>query len=72
MADAKLFGNKITPACKYCENARESAMRDGMALCRLKGVVPPDYSCRRYVYDPIKRMPASLVKPVYDESDFEL
>ena len=52
----KLYGNHITPACKTCAHARLSA--DGKTmLCPHRGAVPLDEECRRYEYDPLKRIP---------------
>lgn len=56
MFRTKLFGNHIEPACGYCE--RGTASKDGnMVLCESKGVVAPFYSCRKFVYAPLKRVP---------------
>ena len=67
-----LFGSRIEPACRYCRHSRESA--DGrMVLCPHRGVVAPYYSCRKYRYDPLRRIPArQAVLPEYDRADFEL
>ena len=39
--------------CAYCENGHKI---DGGAyyMCRKKGVVAPDHSCRRFCFDPLK------------------
>ncbi|MCI9508888.1 MAG: hypothetical protein HFF10_03970 [Angelakisella sp.] len=67
-----LFGSRIEPACRYCTHARENT--DGrMILCQHQGVVAPYYSCRRFHYDPLLRVPPrQAVLPKYDKSDFEL
>lgn len=67
-----LFGNHIEPACRYCAHARENT--DGrFILCQHKGVVAPYYSCRKFRYDPLLRVPSrQAVLPKYDKSDFEL
>ena len=67
-----LFGNHIEPACRYCAHARENA--DGrMILCRHQGVVAPYYSCRRFHYDPLLRVPSRQPQlPAYQHSDFTL
>jgi len=72
MAITKLFGNKIAPACKYCENAKGKVMGDGMILCGRKGVVSSEYNCRAYIYDPLKRIPAKRVKQKFSQEDFTL
>lgn len=67
-----LFGNHVEPACRHCRFSRETA--DGrMMLCQHQGVVAPYYSCRKYRYDPLRRVPSrQAVLPEYDKSDFEL
>ena len=43
--------------CLFCENA--SVLPQGNeVLCRLRGVVSEDHSCRKFTYDPLKRRPA--------------
>lgn len=67
-----LFGKRISPACQYCEHGRLSA--DGeTVLCIQCGVCPPYGSCRKFSYDPLKRVP----KPprpleIYDTQEFSL
>ena len=52
----KLYGNNIQPGCEYCAHARRAA--DGrVMLCQKRGVVPLYHHCRRFVYDPLKRIP---------------
>ena len=52
----KLYGNNIQPSCEYCAHARRAA--DGrVMLCRKRGIVPLYHHCRRFVYDPLKRIP---------------
>lgn len=67
-----LFGNYIQPACRCCCAARENA--DGtLILCQERGVMAPYDSCRRFRYDPLRRVPArQAVLPEYDKADFEL
>lgn len=42
--------------CALCENATVLKGGNGI-LCRQKGIVSEDYSCRKFVYDPLKRAP---------------
>ncbi len=52
----KLYGNNIQPGCEYCVHARRAA--DGrVMLCHKRGIVPLYHHCRRFVYDPLKRIP---------------
>lgn len=68
-----LFRKKIQRSCSYC--AHGTTIDDGQVLCVKKGVVPLEGKCRRFVYDPCKRIP---VKPKaidfekYNEEDFSL
>ena len=68
----KLFGNKIQPACKYCAENFKS-IGETQVLCQRKGVVLADYSCRRFLYDPLKRIPKVLPElPVFSDEEFTL
>lgn len=52
----KLYGNSINPSCEYCARAKRSA--DGrVMLCGRQGIVPLYHHCRRFQYDPLKRVP---------------
>ncbi len=58
------------PACAYC---RYGIRRDNVVLCEYKGVVDSEYKCRRFKYDPIKRIPSTPpVLPEYSEEDFRI
>ena len=46
--------------CAECEHA--SILADSNLLCRYAGVVPPEYVCRRFRYDLLKRVPKPLPK----------
>ena len=68
-----LFRKKIDRACAYCvygAKADEDAI-----LCSKKGLRMPDEKCRKFKYDPIKRIPMkakALDFSKYDERDFSL
>ena len=72
MFKPKLFNVNIEPSCGYCLHGSQT--QDGEAiLCQKKGIVTADYKCRKYVYDPISRIPKfqpAMLK--YDKKDFEL
>ena len=71
MATLKLFGNKIHPACQYCTEAMQQMSEN--VLCLKKGIVSPHYSCKKFIYDPLKRVPPrpqSLQK--YETKDFSI
>lgn len=68
-----LFRKKIERSCSYCLNGTQ--IDDELTLCIKKGVVPTDSGCRRFAYDPTKRIPPRS-KPLdtskYDEEDYSL
>lgn len=67
-----LFDKEISPKCVYCVTGIPTA--DGKEiLCRRKGVMQPDSSCKKFRYDPLKRRPDVFeIKPDYTEEDFKL
>jgi hypothetical protein len=68
-----LFRKKIEKSCTYCRYG--TILDDGMTLCVKRGVVSPERKCRKFSYDPLKRVP---VKPKaldfekYTDEDFSL
>ena len=52
--------------CAFCRSATEICGRDEM-LCDKKGVVPKDFSCRGFGYDPLKRVPRRAPSPEMPE-----
>ena len=68
-----LFETKIEPLCTYC--ARGIPLEDGQVACPKRGVVAPDWSCGKFRYDPLKRVPPRPAVPKTPEltaEDFEL
>ncbi|HEX2937348.1 MAG TPA: hypothetical protein VHO66_00315 [Ruminiclostridium sp.] len=67
-----LFSNKDDGSCAICAHGR--AANDGIKiLCQKKGIVDASFCCRRYKYDPLKRVPHHApALPKFDKSDFEL
>ena len=67
-----LFGNSIEPACIYCQFGRP-APDNVMILCRKYGPVSPYYKCKKFVYDPLKRIPKRRPKlPDFSPDDFSI
>ena len=68
-----LFRKKIDRYCTYCQFAGKI---DGESMvCQFCGVVPSDHHCRRFRYDPLKRVPSrphsgGLEK--FNKNDFSL
>ena len=68
-----LFRKKIEKSCAYCVYG--TMLEDGLALCTKKGVVSVDGKCRKFDYDPIKRIPPkakALDFEKYDNEDYSL
>lgn len=68
----KVIGN-VEPKCGYCKNGTPTP--DGKRiLCTKVGVLEPDYSCKKFSYDPLKRIPSKSVPalPQFSPEDFEL
>ncbi|MDD2417713.1 MAG: hypothetical protein PHR24_05840 [Oscillospiraceae bacterium] len=68
----KLYGNNVQATCEYCMYGRRSS--DGKAiLCPKRGVMPLYHHCRKYIYDPLRRIPS--VQPVLEKlskEDFDI
>lgn len=68
-----LFRKKINRACTYCLHGTQ--IDDEQVLCIKKGVVPVDGKCRKFCYDPCKRIPLktkALDFKKYNEEDYSL
>lgn len=68
-----LFRKRIPRSCQYCVNS--AVLDEDKLLCTKRGIVSVEHKCRKFRYDPCKRIP---VKPKaldfnkYDEEDFSL
>lgn len=68
-----LFRKKIEKSCTYCRFG--TMLENDLALCIKKGVVSVSGKCRKFSYDPIKRVPPkpkALDFSKYDTEDFSL
>ncbi len=68
-----LFRKKLPRSCSYCEYATK--INDEEVLCIKRGVMPIYSSCRKFYYDPCKRIPPKAKKPdfeQYSSEDFKL
>ena len=68
-----LFRKKITRSCSYCQYG--TSFGSDQILCAKRGVVSVLNSCRKFRYNPCKRIP-SKVKALdlekYQDVDFSL
>lgn len=68
-----LFRKRIEKSCSYCRYGTK--IDEEQVLCIKKGVVPVSGKCRKFCYDPCKRVP---VKPKamdfskYNDNDYSL
>lgn len=68
-----LFRKKIQRSCLYC--AHGVRISQDQVVCAKRGVVSADGACRKFRYDPLKRVPPrrkALNFKQYDEEDFSL
>ncbi len=61
---------EIDEICVYCEESAPLNDSD-FVLCRKRGIVRAQHRCRRFAYDPLKRMPAEHKVPKLDFIDIE-
>lgn len=68
-----LFRKKIERACSYC--AYGASLGEDAYLCSKRGLKQGDDSCRRFKYDPCKRVPLkakAMDFSQFKDSDFSL
>lgn len=68
-----LFRKKMPRSCYYCRNGGK--LEDDTILCTKKGFLLTDTPCRKFKYDPCKRIPPrprALDFSKYDQEDFSL
>ena len=68
-----LFRKKTPRSCTTCLHSAN--LSDHQLLCARRGVVADSYACRKYKYDPCKRIPPAMKAPdfqKYSDEDFKL
>lgn len=68
-----LFRKKIERSCAYCVYG--ARIGEEQILCSKKGLQTPEQKCRKFRYDPCKRIPIkarALDFSKYDQEDFSL
>ncbi len=68
-----LFRKKIQRSCAYCLYG--TSIDEEQVLCIKKGMVPVCGKCRKFTYDPCRRVPVkqkALDFSKYKEEDFTL
>lgn len=69
----RLFRKKIERCCAYC--ARSTMLDEDTVLCTRKGLCNIGSKCRKFRYDPCKRIPPRPAAPdfeKYNDCDFTL
>ena len=64
-----LFRKKIPRACAYCQYG--TRLNDDEMLCIRKGIVAVDHKCRKFIYDPCKRVPLKRKASDFSKYDAE-
>lgn len=62
----KKRSDDIARLCELCRFSAEIQTTNDM-LCEHRGVVDREYSCRKFVYDPLKRIPKRPPTPPVPE-----
>ncbi len=68
-----LFRKKIEKSCLYC--ALGAKLAGDVILCTKRGITVPRSKCRKFRYDPCKRVPPRPKQPDFDRfsaEDFSL
>ena len=65
------FDKGMTPKCDYCPNGKRA--RDGnKVLCEKRGLVDCSYSCSKFIYSPLKRIPVKQLNFVGSLADEDI
>jgi len=54
--------------CKYCESS-VPLIDENQVLCKKHGVVNNDYSCKKFTYDLLKRIPKTPVSLIIPDAE---
>ena len=68
-----LFRKKTPRSCSICQYSAN--LSNHQLLCSKYGVVADSFSCRKYRYDPCKRIPPCVNAPdfeMFSDDDFKL
>ena len=68
-----LFRKNIEPRCAYC--AKGSSINEREVICSRKGIVAPEFHCRGFRYDPLRRVPprpANFDTAAHSAEDFSI
>lgn len=67
----KYFDKNIAPKCDYCQFGKRA--KDGnKVLCEKRGLVDCNYSCNKFAYSPLKRIPVKQLNFVGSLADEDI
>ena len=67
----KYFDKSIEPKCDYCQFGKRA--KDGnKVLCEKRGLVECNYSCGKFTYSPLKRIPVKQLNFVGSLADEDI
>ena len=67
----KYFDKNIQPKCDYCQCGRRT--KDGnKVLCEKRGMTDREFSCGKFVYSPLKRIPVKQLNFVGSLADEDI
>lgn len=67
-----LFSKDVQPCCACCLNGRQPGYGENI-LCKRFGIVNPGFSCKKFRYDPLKRVPVRPpALPSFSKDDFDI
>ncbi len=64
-----IFRKDVEPACAYCRHSCPA--EEGSCICLKRGIVSQWDSCRRFSYDPLRRVPEAAPAPKTEGLDPE-
>ncbi len=72
LMSGKMFDKNLKKSCAWCIHGRKSDYTDEV-FCKKRGVTSSFDCCRKYKYDPLKRIPDSAgIGKDYSPEDFTL
>lgn len=67
----KYFDKHITPKCDYCQFGKRSKAGNKV-LCEKRGMVDCNFSCSKFIYSPLKRIPVKQLNFVGSLADEDI
>ena len=66
------LGTDVPPKCAYCLHCIRTKDEETL-LCKYRGIASPEGSCKKFIYDPLKRVPQRpATLPEFSADEFKL